>query len=165
MKFFSETFPKISQLMFGNFISSYADWNSSNPLNHPEDTDQYLKTNGLYTFNREQKRSAEYIRRLLNKEDLPRIQEGNFIKDYPYIFIFIGMFAIVIFLYFINRDKKFRSGIIRCLYKPTYFYSLVKDQMIITTGYNLLLSFSISIGIALYFHHFFIFIKTVIPLT
>ncbi|MBK8380773.1 MAG: hypothetical protein IPL16_02540 [Ignavibacteria bacterium] len=159
MKFFSETFPKISQLMFGNFISSYADWNSSNPLNHPEDTDQYLKTNGLYTFNREQKRSAEYIRRLLNKEDLPRIQEGNFIKDYPYIFIFIGMFAIVIFLYFINRDKKFRSGIIRCLYKPTYFYSLVKDQMIITTGYNLLLSFSISIGIALYFSSLLYFYK------
>ena len=145
--------------MFGNFISSYADWNSSNPLNHPEDTDPYLKTNGLYTFNREQKRSAEYIRRLLNKEDLPRIQEGNFIKDYPYIFIFIGMFAIVIFLYFINRDKKFRSGIIRCLYKPTYFYSLVKDQMIITTGYNLLLSFSISIGIALYFSSLLYFYK------
>ncbi len=159
MKFFSETYPKVSQLMFGNFISSYADWNSSNPLNHPEDADYFLKTNGLYTFNREQKRSAEFIRRLLNKEDLPRIQEGNFIKDYPYIFIFIGMFAIVIFLYFINRDKKFRSGIIRCLYKPTYFYSLVKDQMIITTGYNLLLSFSISVGIALYFSSLLYFYK------
>lgn len=159
MKFFSETYPKVSQLMFGNFISSYADWNSSNPLNHPEDADPYLKTNGLYTFNREQKRSAEFVRRLLNKEDLPRIQEGNFIKDYPYIFIFIGMFMIVVFLYFINRDKKFRSGIIRCLYKPTYFYSLVKDQMIVTTGYNLLLSFSISIGIALYFSSILYFLK------
>jgi hypothetical protein len=150
MKFISECYPKISQLTFGNFISSYADWNSENPLNYPLDKNSFLKTNGIYTFNREQKRSAEFVKRILNKEDLPRIQEGNYIPDFPYIFIIIGIAAIVILIYFINRDKKFRSSLIRCLHKPTYFYTLVKDQMIISTGYNLLLAFSISIGLALF---------------
>ena len=37
MKFFNECYPVISQKMFGNFISSYADWNSENPLNYPLD--------------------------------------------------------------------------------------------------------------------------------
>ncbi|MDQ3018994.1 MAG: hypothetical protein M3R36_00235 [Bacteroidota bacterium] len=150
MKFISECYPKISQLMFGNFISSYADWNSENPLNFPLDKNPFLKTNGIYTFNREQKRSTDFVKRILNNEDLPRIQEGNSIPDFPYIFIVLGILVIFILIYFINRDKKFRSNLMRCLYKPTYFYSLVKDQMIISTGYNLLLAFSISIGLALF---------------
>lgn len=151
MKFFSESYPVISQMMFGNFISSYADWNSENPLNYPLDKNLFLKTSGLYTFNREQKRSADLVKRILYKEDLPRIQEGNYVRDFPYIFIITGLLMIVILIYFINRDKKFRSNLVRCLYKPTYFFSLIKDQMIVSTGYNFLLAFSISIGLSLFF--------------
>lgn len=150
MKFLNECYPKISQVMFGNFISSYADWNSENPLNYPLDKNPYLKTNGLYTFNREQKRSAELVKRMLNGEDLPRIQEGNFVKEFPYIFVIAGILMIMTLVYFINRDKKFRTNLARCLYKPTYFFSLIKDQMIVSTGYNILLAFGISIGMALY---------------
>jgi hypothetical protein len=159
MKFFGESIPKVTQSMFGNFIASYADWNSSNPLNNPLDSNAYLKTNGIYTFNREQKRSADYIKKILHREDLPRIQEGNYVKEFPYIFTFTGMIAIVIFIYFLNRDKKFRSGIIRCLYKPTYFYTLVKDQMIVTSGYNILLSFCIALGISLFFSSILYYLK------
>lgn len=151
MKFLAECFPKFSQAMFGNFISSYADFNSENPLNYPMDSNPNLKTNGLYTFNREQKRSAEFVKRMLNKEDLPRIQEGNYVKELPYIFIVTGVTIMLILIYFVNRDKKFRSNLLRCLYKPTYFFSLVKDQMIVSTGYNILLAFCISIGLALFF--------------
>lgn len=150
MKFLSESYSKITQGMFANFISSYADWNASNPLNYPFDPNYNLKTNGIYTFNREQKRSTDFVKRILHGEDLPRIQEGNFVKEFPYAFIFIGLLTILVFIYFLNRDKKFRSNILRCLYKPTYFFTLVKDQMIITTGYNILLSISISVGIALF---------------
>ncbi|MEO8209509.1 MAG: glycoside hydrolase family 2 TIM barrel-domain containing protein [bacterium] len=150
MKFINECYSKISQSMFGNFISSYADWNSENPLNYPLDKNPFLNTNGIYTFNREQKRSTDFVKRILNNEDLPRIMEGSSIPDFPYIFIVIGILVIFILIYFINRDKKFRSNLIRCLYKPTYFYSLVKDQMIISTGYNMLLAFGISIGLALF---------------
>jgi len=151
MKYLSECFPKISKAMFGNFIASYADFNSENPLNHPLDANPNLNTSGLYTFNREQKRSAEFAKRILNNEDLPRIQEGNFVKELPYIFIVTGVTIILILIYFVNRDKKFRSNLLRCLYKPTYFFSLVKDQMIVSTGYNILLAFCISIGLGLYF--------------
>ncbi len=151
MKFIKECYDKISQTMFGNFISSYADWNSENPLNYPLDVNPYLMTNGIYTFNREQKRSTDYVKRILQNEDLPRIQEGNITPELPYAFILIGITVIVILIYFINKDKKFRSGLVRCLYKPTYFYTLVKDQMIISTWYNLLLTFSISIGMSLFF--------------
>lgn len=151
MKFFAESYPKISQAMFGNFISSYADFNSENVLNYPLDANPFLNTSGLYTFNREQKRSAEFMKRMLNNEDLPRIQEGNYVKELPFIFIVTGVTVILILIYFINRDKKFRSNLLRCLYKPTYFFSLVKDQMIVSTGYNILLAFCISIGLGLYF--------------
>lgn len=159
MKFLSECYSRISPLMSGNFISSYADWNSENPLNFPLDKNPYLKTNGLYTFNREQKRSTEIVKRLLNKEDLPRIQEGNTVTDFPYVFIITGLTVTIILIYFINRDRKFRSSLIRCLYKPTYFYSLVKDQMIISTGYNILLAFCISIGLALFFSSVFFYFR------
>lgn len=151
MKFLNECYPKISQAMFGNFISSYADWNAENPLNYPLDSNPFLRTNGLYTFNREQKHSAELVKRLLNNEDLPRIQEGNYVPEFPYVFIIAGIFVIMTLIYFINRDKKFRSNLVRCLYKPTYFYSLIKDQMIVSTGYNMLLAFCISFGLSLYF--------------
>lgn len=151
MKFYNELFPKVSQAFLGNFMAAYADWNSENPLNYPLDINQNLKTNGLYTFNREQKRSVDFVKRILNNEDLPRIQEGNHKADFPYAFIIIGLGVILLLIYFVNRDKKFRTSLVRCLYKPTYFYFLVKDQMIISTGYNLLLTFCISIGLALFF--------------
>lgn len=159
MKFISECYPKISQTSFGNFISSYADWNSENPLNYRLDPNPFLKTNGLYTLDREKKRTADYVKRILNNEDLPRLQEGNFVADFPYVFIVIGMITIIILIYFLNRDRKFRSGMLRCLYKPTYFYTLVKDQMIISTGYNLLLALSISIGLAIFFSSIIFFYR------
>ncbi|MEO6694880.1 MAG: glycoside hydrolase family 2 TIM barrel-domain containing protein [Ignavibacteria bacterium] len=159
MKFLNECYGKISQTIFGNFISSYADWNSEDPLNFPMDSNNYLKTNGLFTIGREQKRSTDFVKRVLNNEDLPRIQEGNNVPEFPYIFLIAGITMIVILVYFINRDRKFRSGLIRCLYKPTYFFSLVKDQMIIPTGYNLLLSLSISVGLALFFASIFYFYR------
>lgn len=160
MKFISECFSKLSQPAAGNFIASYADWNSENPLNYPLDTNNYLKTSGLYTMNREQKRSADYVKRILYREDLQRIQEGTYVQDFPYVFIITGIISIVILTYFVNRDKKFRSGLIRCLYKPTYFYNLVKDQMIVTTGYNFLLAILISIGISLFFSSVLYFYKS-----
>ncbi len=151
MKFFTECYPVISQMMFGNFMSSYADWNAECPLNYPLDKNLYLKTSGFYTLNREQKRSADLIKRILYKEDLTRIQEGNSIQEFPYIFIITGLSMSVVLIYFINRDKKFRSNLFRCLYKPTYFFSLIKDQMIVSTGYNFLLALCISVGLSIYF--------------
>lgn len=150
-KFINECYTKITETTFGNFIASYADWNSENPFNDPLDKNPYLQTNGIYTLNREQKQSTEFVKRILYNEDLPRIQEGNHVRDFPYVFIIAGIVMIVIFIYFINRDKKFRSSLTRCLYKPAYFFSLVKDQMIIPTGYNVILSITISLGLSLYF--------------
>lgn len=159
MKFMNECYPKIMQSTMGGFLSSFADWHSSNPLNFRLSEDQYLVTDGIHTYLREEKRSAGFVKRILLNEDLPRIQEGNFIPDFPYVFIIIGIAVMILLLYFLNRDKKLRSSMLRCLYKPTYFYSLVKDQMIISTGYNLLLALSISIGLSLYFSSILYFLK------
>ncbi|HAY33959.1 MAG TPA: glycoside hydrolase family 2 TIM barrel-domain containing protein, partial [Ignavibacteria bacterium] len=159
MKFYKEIFPIASQSFSGNFMSSYADWNSENPLNYPLDRNPYLQTNGIHTFNREQKLSTNFIKRLLYREDLPRIQEGNYINEFPYIFIITGMIIMIIFAFFINKDRKFRSGLARCIYKPTYFFALVKDQMIISKGYNILLTLSISIGLGLFFSSVLYFVK------
>jgi len=159
MKFLQESYSRISPVMLGNFISSYADWNSENPLNYPLDKNPSLRTNGLYTYNREQKRSTEFVKKMISNEDLPRIQEGNNVAEFPYVFIITGLTVIIILIYFVNKDRKFRSSLIRCMYKPTYFFSLVKDQMIISTGYNLLLAFSISIGLALYFASILFFFR------
>jgi len=150
VKYFKELYPSASKSFFGNFMSSYADWNAENPLNYPMDINPHLKTNGIVTFNREQKLSTNFIKRLLNNEDLSRIQEGNFVTEFPYVFTIIGIMLMMTFAFFINKDRKFRSGLVRCLYKPTYFFTLVKDQMIISRGYNLLLALSISIGIGIF---------------
>jgi len=159
MKFYKEIYPVASQSFSGNFMSSYADWNSEKPLNYPLDPNPYLQTNGINTFNREQKLSTNFIKRLLYREDLPRIQEGNHIHEFPYVFIIAGMVIMIIFAFFINKDRKFRSGLARCLYKPTYFFALVKDQMIISRGYNILLTLGISIGLGLFFSSVLYFLK------
>lgn len=159
MKFMNEAFPKLLQSTMGGFLSSFADWHSFNPLNYPLSDDPYLVTDGIHTFAREEKRSAGFAKRILYNEDLPRIQEGNHFPDFPYVFIVTGIAVMIILLYFLNHDKKLRSGMLRCLYKPTYFYSLVKDQMIVSTGYNLLIAFSIATGLALMFSSVLYFLK------
>jgi hypothetical protein len=159
MKFINETYPKLQQLSMGGFISSFADWHSSNPLNYRLSEDPNLVTDGIHTYLREEKRSAGFVKRIIHDEDLPRIQEGNFVPDFPYVFIVVGILTMIILLYFLNHDKKLRSGMLRCLYKPTYFYTLVKDQMIVSTGYNLLIALSISIGLSLFFSSILYFLK------
>lgn len=159
MKFISECYPKLQQSSLGSFISSFADWHSSNPLNYRLSDDNMLVTDGLHTFLREEKRSAGFVKRIINNEDLPRIQEGNFVPDFPYVFIILGILTMIVLLYFLNRDKKLRSGMVRCLYKPTYFFSLVKDQMIVSTGYNILLALSISLGLSLFFSSVIYFLR------
>jgi hypothetical protein len=88
---------------------------------------------------------------MLHDEELPRINEGAYTKEFPFVFIAAGLVFIIIFLYILNKDRKFRKYIGRSAVKVQYFFYQIKDQLLIPYGYNILLTVLISVGIALLF--------------
>lgn len=142
------------------FISSYSDWNTGTPLLLSLDENPYLKTDGIFTFNREQKQSVSFLKHILNNQELPKLMEGSAEGDNSYIFVISGLFMIFIFLFFISKLRKFKEILIKFTFKPKVFFELIKEQTQVPIYYNIFLSIIINSGFAIYLSALFYFFRT-----
>ncbi len=150
---------KSSSLM-GGFFQSFTDWNSDIPnLKHPDLTNQYIRTSGLYTLYREQRPPAVILRKEFLDEDIPNFNIGTFSKEAPLVFVFTGLICFIIFVYLANSVRRFRENVWRALFRPFIFYNDVKEQNLIPTFHNMLLAIILSIGSGLFFGNLLYFWK------
>jgi hypothetical protein len=143
-----------SNTFFGNFISSYADWNSGLPLNFHQSLNPFLKTDGLFDINKEPKFSAAIIKRINFNQSFQKIPEGSGEKlynDSSSFFIITGIAIIIIFIFLLSRIRYFKENLWKSLKAPNNFAMFVKEQMLISSERNLILSLIISTGIGLYY--------------
>lgn len=153
-KFLSESYKIISGNFFANFVSSYADWNASAPLNIQLNSNPYLKTNGIFDFYREQKTSAMIMKRLINNQGYQKIPEGSgdvMNRDNYFVFIVTGLVSIIIFFLLLGKLRYFKSNIIKSIISPKNFIFFVKEQMLIATYRNIILNFLIALSLGLFF--------------
>ncbi|HEY5122293.1 MAG TPA: glycoside hydrolase family 2 TIM barrel-domain containing protein [Ignavibacteria bacterium] len=157
-KFLTDCYKIFSKDNKFGFISSYADWNTDTPLILSLDKNPYLKTDGIYTFNREQKQSVNFLMHILNNQSLPKLMEGTAESDSSYIFVISGLFMIFLFLFFISKEKKLKETLIKFTFKPKVFFELIKEHAQIPVYFNIILSILINAGLALYisavFYHY-----------
>lgn len=146
-----ETYKAISNKFFINVISSYADWNAERPLNYPQNYNNFLQTNGVFTIYREPKQAALYIKRLINNQDTPQILEGNPAEDNSQIFLITGVLLCLGLIIIVFNVRKFQDYAAKSLLRPTNFFQFASEQMIIPVTLNILLAILISLGIGLYF--------------
>ena len=158
-KFLVDTYNIFSKTFFGNFISSYADWVSERPVNFPQNANLFLKTEGIYDIYRTPKQSAGFVSRVLNDQEISRISEGTSENSESYIFVISGVIVIIIFIIISSYIKKFKESLSKCIIRPNYFFQFVKEQMLISVFQNIMLSLTISFGIALYLSALFYFYR------
>lgn len=142
----------------GSFFLSYSDWNSEFPnLKFYDRSNQYFRTTGLFTINREQRPPAEILKKEFLDEDIPNLNIGTYSKEAPIIFVLVGLFTSILFIYLANSVRRFRENVWRALFRPFIFYTDVREQSLIPPVQNILLALIISIGNALFFANLFYF--------
>ena len=140
----------------GSFFLSYADWNSDFPnLKFFDQSNQYFRTTGLFTINREQRSPAEILKKEFLDEDIPNLNIGTYSREAPIVFVLIGLFTFILFIYLANSVRRFRENVWRAFFRPFIFYSDVREQSLIPPVQNILLALIISIGNALFFANLF----------
>ena len=136
----------------GSFFYTYADWNSDYPnLEFFDAQNQYLRTSGLFTINRDQRSSASILKKEFLDEDIPNLNIGTYSRESPVIFVLIGLFILIAFIYLANSVRRFRDNVWRAFFRPFIFYTDVREQNLIPPFQSFLLAIILSIGNALFF--------------
>jgi beta-galactosidase len=141
-----------SSSLLGSFFISYADWNSDSPnLRFYDRLNPYLRTCGLYDLNREQRSPAIILRKEFLDEDIPNLNIGTYSREAPVIFVLLGLFTFILFMYLINSVRRLRENTARALFRPFIFFTDVREQSLILPLQNVLLAVLLSLGNALFF--------------
>lgn len=138
--------------LLGSFFISYADWNSDSPnLKFYDRFNPYLRTAGLYDLNREIRSPALILRKEFLDEDIPNLNIGTYSREAPVIFVLLGLFTFILFIYLINSVRRLRENTVRALFRPFIFFTDVREQSLILPIQNILLAVILSLGNALFF--------------
>lgn len=149
-KFLMDVYSLVKTKFPGSIISSYADWTADRPLNFPLDHDPFINTTGLYTIKREPKQAQQYVQRMLNNQESPKILEGNSPESSSNVFIIVGIVFNIIFLVLITNLKRLKETFWKGLYRPKNFFLFASEQFLIPNFLNVVLAIFISVGIALF---------------
>lgn len=158
-KFLVDNYKILSKSFFGNFVSSYSDWVTERPVNYPQNANRFLRTDGIYDIYRVPKKSAGFLKRVLNNQEISKISEGTPDDDKSYIFVISGIIVLVIFIIISSNVKKFKDNLWKCIIRPNYFFQYAHEQMLISVYQNIILSIFISFGLALYLSALFYFYR------
>jgi beta-galactosidase len=141
-----------SSFLLGSFYSAYADWNADAPnLKSFDPNNQYMRTSGLYSFYRDMRSPAVILRKHFMEEDIPNLNIGTYSREAPVLFVFIGLFFFILFIYLANSVRRFRENVTRALFRPFIFFSDVREQHLIPPIQNILLAIILSVGNGLFF--------------
>lgn len=150
--------------VLGSFFLSYSDWTSDYPnLKFFDPSNQYLRTSGLYSLNRDQRPSAIIIKKEFLEEDIPNLNIGTYSREAPIVFVLLGLFTFILFMYLANSVRRFRENVWRAFFRPFIFYSDVREQNLMPSYQNILLAVILSIGNALFFANLFYYWKDSVP--
>lgn len=149
-KFLMDVYAQVKTKFPGSIISSYADWTADRPLNFPLDENYFINTDGIYTIKREPKQAQQYVQRMLNNQESPKILEGNSSQSSSNVFIIVGLAFNIIFLFLVTNLKRLKESFWKGLYRPKNFFLFASEQFLIPTFLNVVLAIFISVGIALF---------------
>jgi hypothetical protein len=149
-----------NSFLIGSFYASYADWNADAANIRSFDPGaHFLKTSGLYGFYRDIRSPANILRKHYMEEDIPNLNIGTYAREAPIIFVFVGLFFFILFIYLANSVRRFRENVSRALFRPFIFFSDVREQHLIPPIQNILLAVILSVGNALFIANIFYYWK------
>jgi hypothetical protein len=115
--------------------------------------DIYLRTDGIFTYNREPKYSAEIIKRYLNNQGFQKIPEGNVTSNNQFTHNILSVISIILLLFFIitvSRIKYFKDNLFKCVFTPRNFYFTLREQSSIPLIQNIFITIYLCLACGLF---------------
>lgn len=143
----------------GCIINSFNDYYLENPTLRTNNSNIYISSTGLVDRKRNTRLSYETTQSLFNNEKEPILDAGSYSEESTISFIIIGLFLLLIFIFLLNRIKRFREYFKRSLISPYNFYADIRDQRLISTTITLILSIMISVTLGIFLSNFLFHFK------
>lgn len=143
----------------GCIINSFNDHLLENPTLRTNNDDIYISSTGLVDRKRNTRLSYETTQSLFNNEKEPILDAGSYSEESTMSFIVIGLLLLLIFIFLLNRIKRFREYFKRSLISPYNFYADIRDQRLISTTITLILSIMISFTLGIFLANFLFHFK------
>lgn len=138
----------------GCIINSFNDYLLQNPTLRTNNKDLFLSSTGLVERNRKTRLSYETTQSLFNQEKEPILDAGSQSEKSSITFIILGLALLLLFIFLLNRIKRFREYFKRSIVSPFNFYADIRDQRLISTSLTLILSLMISITLGIFLSNF-----------
>lgn len=94
------------------------------------------------------------LKNLFLNDKLPLLNRGNFEQIQTTSYIIIGLIALLLLLYILNRYNRFREYFFRAFLRSYNFFSDIRDKRIMPMYQTTILGILTSVGIALCFSNF-----------
>ncbi len=139
----------------GSFISAFADWRGDRPILTVDVKDPYVHPVGLVSQGREKRLSFDMVRAQYNDEKTAALPPGSQKTSFPVAPVVSGLFVIIVLGYEYAYNRRFAESIKRALVRSYNFYSDLRDFHAISLLHTVLLSFLISMTMAVVFASIF----------
>jgi beta-galactosidase len=145
-KYILERYRLIQEFDFdGSFVWIFADWKGERPVLTLPNSDHYLYTMGLVSYDRSEKRPAyEVLKALYTEGKIPALPIGDYSEPIPTVYTIIGIILLLSLSYIYYSYRWFRENLNRALFKPYNFFVDVRDQYLISIGQTTILSLILS---------------------
>ena len=160
LRYFNENWPGYS----GSFVHSLADWHGDQPLLITgADRDMNLYPFGLTRKDGSERIGYRMVAAHFHGGRKPPVSTPIIEEVQPTLFPILGFSTLLVFLFFLNRDKKLRAQIRRAFIHPHGFYTDLRDNRKIPLFLTTLLGLLEGIVLALLLESvFFIFRKNLL---
>jgi beta-galactosidase len=138
----------------GCIINSFNDYLLQNPTLRTNNKNLFLSSTGLVDRNRIARLSYETTLSLFNQEKEPILDAGSQSEQSTMMFIILGLVLLLVFIFLLNRIKRFREYFKRSILSPYNFYADIRDQRLISTTLTLILSIMISVTLGIFLANF-----------
>lgn len=160
--FFLSNLYKISieKRLAGSNINSFNDYFLNAPLLLADNSNLFIATTGLVSAARNERLAYRTIQTLFNGEKEPLLNAGSSYRENPISFLVIGIISLIVFLFMLNRFKRFREYLFRSVLRPYNFYADIRDQRIISSFQTFGLSLIICLTLGLFLSSLIYYFRT-----
>ncbi len=144
----------------GSFVSAFADWRGDRPILTVDVKDPYVYPVGLVSERREKRLSFDMVRAQYNDEKTAALPPGSQKTSFPVAPVVSGLFVIIVLGYEYAYNRRFAESVKRALVRSYNFYSDLRDFHAISLLQTVLLSFLISMTLAVVFASIFYHYRT-----
>lgn len=143
----------------GCIINSFNDYLLENPTLRTNNDNIYISSTGLVNRKRNTRLSYETVQALFNSEKEPILDAGSYLEESTISFIIIGLILLLVFIFLLNRIKRFREYFKRSLISPYNFYADIRDQRLISKSITLVIGVMVSLTFGIFLSNFLFHFK------